>query len=491
MALRINTNIASLRALQNLQQTDISQRRTLEHLSTGFRINRASDDPSGFVISERLRAQVTSLNQAVENSQNASNLIGTAEAALREVNNLLVQIRESIVFALNSNSAEQIAAEQDAVDNALISIDRIAQTTRFADRKLLDGTSAIETASTLGSGIRDMVVRNAQFDANSSITLSVDLRSVASRAGDVFLSSDGTAEGFRSALSDTVIRITGSKGTQDISLSSGATSTSFRSAVNAFTGNTGIYASGGRLYSVDYGSGETISVQVLSGSFNIGAGAKTLGKTSGVLTDNGVDADATINGAAASAKGNRIRVVSSFFTGDITLRDDVSTGSNLKMKLKKSGLVFQLNTSSEVTNRARVGIRGISASTLGVESRTIPGQGSANVTIEGFLSTIKSGGANDLAKNPANALRIIDISIDQVSQIRAFLGAFQKQTLEANIASLSVASENLASSLSDIKDLDFAAETAEFTRAQILFQAGTSVLAQANQIPQAVLQLLQ
>ncbi len=490
MALRINTNVASLKALQNLQQTDIVQQRTLERLSTGFRINRASDDPSGFVISERLRAQVGSLQQAVENSQNASNLIGTAEAALKEVNNLLVQIRESIVFALNSNSPEQIAAEQDAVDNALVSIDRIAQTTRFADRRLLDGTSAIQTTSTLGSGIRDLTVRNAQFDASSAVTLAINLQAVASRGGDVF-TSGATTVGFRSATANVVLRVTGRTGSEDISLASGAGSTAFRSAINAFTSDTGVYASAGRLYSVDFGSNETVSVQVLSGQFLVGAGGTTISSTSGVLSDAGANATATVNGAAASADGNELRVTTAFFTGDIVLRDNATTGSSFTFKLQKSGLVFQLNTSHEVTNRARIGVRTVNSSTLGVESRTIPGPGSTAVEIEGYLSSIKSGGANDLTNRPANALRVVDIAIDQISTLRAFLGAFQKQTLESNISSLGVAAENLASSLSDIRDLDFAVETAEFTRTQILFQAGTAVLAQANRIPQAVLQLLQ
>ena len=254
MALRINTNIASLRALQNLQTTDLQQRSTLEKLSTGFRINRASDDPSGFVISERLRAQVTSLNQAVENSQNASNLIGTAEAALKEVSNFLLQVRESIVFALNTNSTEQISAEQDAVDNALATIDRIAQTTRFAETKLLNGAAAINATSSVGSGIRDLAVNNAQFDGVSAATLSVSLAAVASRAGDIFASSDATGEGFRSATANTVLRVSGTVGTQDISIASGAGSVAFQSSINAFTGNTGVYASAGTLYSVEFGS---------------------------------------------------------------------------------------------------------------------------------------------------------------------------------------------------------------------------------------------
>ncbi len=488
MGLRINTNVAANTAIKDLRNTDSAQRKTLERLSTGLRINRASDDPSGYVISEKLRSQVTSLSQAIENSQNAANLLGTAEASLSEVSNLLIQVRESLIFALNSNSSEQIAAEQDQVDNALATIDRIAQTTRFATRKLLDGSSALQFTSTLGSGIRDLVVKNTQFAGTSTVTLNVTLAKVASRAGDVFASGTGKVT-FRSATAATVIRVTGAKGTEDVSLASGIGSGAFKSAVNAFTGNTGVYASGGKLYSVDFGSEQTVSVQVVSGSIKVGTGT-TVNNASGLLSDTGADATATVNGATASAKGYRVRVVSSFFTGDITLKDTSTTTSNFRFKLKKSGLTFQLNTSDEVSNREVIGIRSVGSSTLGVSSRTIPGQGSNTITIEGFLSSLFSGGTNDLTKNAENALRIVDLAIDQVSDVRSYLGAFQKQTIESNIASLSVTAGNLSASLSDIKDLDFAEETSEFTKTQILFQAGTAVLAQANQLPQAVLQLL-
>lgn len=488
MALRIQTNVSSLNALTNLDTTDRLQSRTLERLATGLRINRASDDPSGFVASEKLNAQVKSLDQAIENSLNASNLIGTAEASLHEVSNLLVGVRESIIFALNSNSSEQIAAEQDSVDNAIAAIDRIAQTTRFADRKLLDGTSSIRTASSLGSGIRGIQVDSAQFAGVSAITLSLDLTAVASRAGDVF-SSGATGVAFRSATAATTLRVTGAKGTVDVSLASGTGSAGFGSAINAFTGMTGVYASAGELFSVDFGSDQTVSVEVVSGSFTAGA-ATTINNATGVLLDAGVDAAATLNGAGVFADGNDIRIVSKFFTGNISLNDAATTSSNLTFKIQKSGLVFQLNTEDDVTNRVRIGISNTSAATLGSNTRTIPSQGGGTLTVQGFLSRLKSGDTNDLTTDSENALRIVDEAINQVTGTRAFFGAFQKQTLESNIASLTIASEDLSASLSDIRDLDFAKETSELTRTRILFQAGTSVLAQANQLPQAVLSLL-
>ncbi len=461
----------------------------MERLSTGLRINRAADDPSGLVISEQLRSQIRSIRQATENSQNASNLLGTAESALSEVSSLLAQIRESIVFSLNSNSAEQVGAEQDSVDNAISSIDRIAQTTRFANRNLLDGTSAINVTSTVGSQLSFINVQNTQFDGVSQITLQLNVTALASRAGGTGLVL-GSA--FRSAVGQTIVRVTGNKGTEDITLASGAGSANFRSAVNAVTGNTGVFAStNARLYSVEYGSDQTVSVEVVSGTARFGGISYT--NASGIQSDTGADAVANLQGATVSAKGNKLRVLSSFFTGDLRLLDAATSGAgaaNKRFKIKKTGLSFQLNTSDALSDRERIGLRNLDPSNLGSKTRTIPGQAGNTITIGGFLSSLQAGGANDLDSNSENALRIIDDVIDQVTDVRAYVGAFQKQTIDSNTASLEVAAENLSASESDIRDLDFAAETAEFTRVQILFQTGTAVLGQANQIAQTVLTLL-
>jgi flagellin len=483
MGLRINTNVAALEALRNLGLSDKAERQSLERLSTGLRINRAADDPSGLVISEQLRAQVKSLQQAIENSQNASNLLGTGEAALNEVSSLLTQIRGSVVFALNSNSPEQVAAEQDSVDNAITSIDRIAQTTKFANKKLLDGTAAIQLTSSLGSGLAGVNVQNAQFDGTSALSFAVQLTQVASRAGGT-----GLASAFSSAVSASVLRITGANGTEDITLASGATVTAFNDSVNAFTGDTGVYASAGLLYSVEYGSDQTISVEVTSGTLQLGGA--TVDSTTGVLSDSGQDAVASFQGARLSAHGNKLRILSSFFTGDITLRDDVTTGSALGFKIRKSGLVFQLNTSEAISDRERIGLRNMDSSTLGSLVRSIPGQAGNTVAVGGFLSSLVSGGSNDLRTDPENALRIIDNVINQITDTRAYIGAFQRFTIDTNTSSLGVAATNLAASESDIRDLDFAAETSQLTKTQILFQAGTAVLGQANQVAQSVLTLL-
>ena len=483
MALRINNNIPSMVALRNLQNTDAAQARTLERLSTGLRINRASDDPSGLVISEQLRSQISSLEKAVQNASFARNMINTAEAALNEVNDLLIKIRESAVFALNTGGAsvEQINAEQSAVDQAIEAIDRIAATTRFATRNLLNGESAFNVRSQ-ASAIVDLRPISVQFDMRTSqTTYSLSVTTSAEQARIAAVASGGTAVASGGPL---VLRITGNLGTEEINLPSGATLSSFQDAVNILRGNTGVYASGGYMYSERFGDSAMIRVQQISGT---GTFTGADGRITGVndfVDDFGVDAEAYLNGAAGRANGNDLTFVSPFFTGSIALQP-LTTAGTYQFTIKQSGLVFQLSNRGVPTDQAIIGIPSVYSSNLGIETRTTGG-----ITTGGFMNTLVSGGTNDLHNKPANALTILDAAINQISDIRAFLGAFVNDNVEPAIRELGVHIENLQASESDIRDLDFATETARLTRNTILFQAGISVVAQSNAIPQAVLQLL-
>ncbi len=489
MGLRIHTNIPSITALRNLREADIAQRRSLERLSTGLRINRASDDPSGLVISEQLRAQIGSMKQALDNSQNASNLVATTEAALDEVQSLLVGIKESIVFALNSggNDAEQIAAEQDAIDNALGSIDRIAQTTRFGTRKLLDGSAKLRTEA-LDAQISDINVQGAAFDGIASLDYTINVVSIASHA--VLLSAADAYGGTQDA--DVTLRVTGSEGTQDITIHSAFTVAEFDDAVNQYTADTGVYASTGTLYSVGYGTSQVISLEVVAGDLDDSG----LAAADGIQIDAGVDTVANVNGIVANADGYNLRVVSDVLTTDIRLSDGtdghtaVAAGDAVAFTVRNEGLTFQLNQSAALSDREQLGIRSVHTSLLGFAAMTVNGIAGTSLTVGGYLSSLLAGGANDLVNDPKNGLRIVDSAISQISDLRAYLGAFQSNTVDTNIRSLSVAVENLISSESTIRDLDFAEETATFTRNQILYQSGIAVLAQSNLISQSVLTLL-
>ncbi len=496
MGLRINTNVNSMTALRNLSITDKAQSKSLERLSTGLRINRASDDPSGLVISEILRSQISGLEQALENSSFASNLVGTADAALTEVSGLLVEIRQSAVFALNTGgtSPDQIAAEQDAVDAALASIDRIAATTRFGDTQLLNGASTI-TTSAVSAGVGNLNVQSVNLGDQTSRTFEVAVSAAATRGEMHFMLNGGSAAG------DQVIRVSGALGTAEILITSGTDTQDVIDSVNAVRGTTGVSAvlSTGALgvplatdvvsiISEGFGSAETTAITVVSGgSIDVGSAAVANLAAGSSLSLAGTDATVSVGGAQVDVTGNSVSVNGSFLEATFTLDDNIATDQ--QFTISSSGLTFQLNTEAVATDRITLGLPDVSTSSLGVASYNL-GSGAGATAVGGYLSTLKSGGANDLSTDPSNALRVLDAAIADVNELRGYLGAFESDTIESNMNSLSVALENLTASESEIRDLDFSKEVAEYTRAQIMFSAGTSVLATANLIPQNVLTLL-
>ncbi|MCC6465434.1 MAG: hypothetical protein IT463_08865, partial [Planctomycetes bacterium] len=267
MGLRVNTNLNSLTALSNLRANDRTQQGSLERLSTGLRINRASDDPSGLVISEKLRAQITSLNQSLENTQNDINLINTAEAALSEISDVLVDMRSSVIFALNTGfaSGEQIQAEQDKVNQSLVAIDRIAQSTRFASRGLLNGDSDFIVEQDQRDAFDDLTVRSARLSPSTSLQgFSVNISQLAERATLVTnfsagsnaaltqLASGGDASDF------VTLRVRGGKGAVDLQMGTGTTIQDLANAVNQNTTATGVFASTFRPMALNSGSAEYV-----------------------------------------------------------------------------------------------------------------------------------------------------------------------------------------------------------------------------------------
>jgi flagellin-like hook-associated protein FlgL len=263
MSLRVNNNIGSLSALNKLRANDMAQQKSLERLSSGLRINKASDDPSGLVVSEKLRGQITSLNQAMRNTQNNINMINTAEAALSEIGDILVDIRSSVVFALNTGfaSGDQIRAEQDKINQSLVAIDRIASSTRFANRNLLNGESDFLVNKSAGAAFDDLTVRSVRMAPGAEQTkFEVNVSQLAERAtlvtnADVradHVIVDGNGSDFAT------LRVRGDKGTADIQLGAGSTVQDFISAVNQNTATTGVYAASHRPMALDSGSSEFV-----------------------------------------------------------------------------------------------------------------------------------------------------------------------------------------------------------------------------------------
>ncbi|PKK84485.1 MAG: hypothetical protein CVT49_02610 [candidate division Zixibacteria bacterium HGW-Zixibacteria-1] len=172
MSLRINNNIAAIDSHRNLTNTTMNLTKSMEKLSSGYRINRAADDPAGLVISEQFRAQIAGLNQAIENSEGSVNMIQTAEGALNEINSLLVSMRELAIHAANEgfNDTAQLEADQAEINNAIQTIDRIAANTQFGTKKLLDGTKANVATITSSNSAGIMLIESGLSTGTHSIT---------------------------------------------------------------------------------------------------------------------------------------------------------------------------------------------------------------------------------------------------------------------------------------------------------------------------------
>ena len=254
------------------------------------------------------------------------------------------------------------------------------------------------------------------------------------------------------------------------------------------------------------------SVDVNATTGTAGATAMGVGQS---ISDAGLDGQVSHQGQIFTGIGNHFEIVTnraqfSFnidpdlitatdggtATGPTSFVGGAGTAGTFTIAVANTGLNFQLNEQPLPTDKFAVGIRGISASTLGYDQvgdrieTAVSGITSGAVERGGYLSTLKTGAGNDLTQNPENALGIVQAAVTDVASLRGYLGAVQADTIDPNITSLGVAIENLSASLSDLRDLDFASETSSFTRAQILFQSNIAVLASANLIPQSILTLL-
>jgi flagellin len=401
-----------------------------------------------------------------------------------------------MVFALNTGgtSTEQIAAEQDAVNYAVSAIKRIVDITKFGTTRLLDGDSSLYITSMDTEAILEVRPLSVQFDPTTNVTVfEVRVMQCASQASMV-VGAAANSTALAVSGGDVTIRVQGPLGAQEINLLSGTVASQVIAAVNLLRGNLGIYGSAalGTIYTEDFGEDATISITHLGGEgVFLGAGGLQLGER---YVTRGSDAVASIGGERASARGNHLEVVNALFTGTVELNPNTNqdpirgpgSEGTYHFAILRSGLTFQFGAYANANEQKTLGLPNLSPTFLGSEPYTLGG-----LTFGGRLTTVTAGGENDLFTNPANGMRIVDAAIMQVSDARAYLGAFVHDMIEPNIRSLEVAIENLTASESELRDLDFAAEVAEMTKTQILFQAGISVLAQANLIPQAVLQLLQ
>ncbi len=473
---RINTNVSSITAQRGLARSQKSLNDTLQRLSSGLKINRGADDPAGLIASEGLRSEISGITQAIDNSSRASNVISTAEGALSEVASLLLNVKDLIVEAANTGalSADEIAANQLQVDSAVESITRISNTTTFAGLNLINGSLDYLTSGVSSSDITALQISQANFGTATNIPVQIDVLTSAAKAELQFRTS---------AIGNSItLEISGNEGVDVLTFTSGTAASAIAFAVNRISDSTGVEAdfinsantdSGIVFKSVGYGTKSFVSVQAQTGTFaTVDAGGTTTQR------DAGVDAVATVNGALTVGDGRDIKLNTTTLDLELTLAESFGIGQT-EFAITGGGALFQLGPQVTTNQQVNFGIQSVTANNLGDDE-------------VGFLNDVVTGGnATLVGGDAAAASRIIERAIRQVAVLRGRLGAFEKNTLETNVNSLSVALENVTASESVIRDADFAEETAALTRAQILTQAGTSVLATANSSPQTVLQLLQ
>jgi flagellin len=500
MALTINTNVASLNAQRNLSRSQGDLATSMERLSSGLRINSAKDDAAGLAISDRMTSQIRGLNQASRNANDGISLAQTAEGAMQESTNILQRIRELSVQAANAtNSAADRAALQAEVNQLKSEMNRIAQSTTFNGLKILDGTFVAQqfqvgpnANETIGISIKSMSADDlgrytlATTDAVNSVahqgtgSLTTPVATLPTPAVNTIAAQDLT--------------INGSKGAATFPIGANSTAWDVATQITNNASKTGVTATARTTVTLDSLSASGIV------SLTLGSGGNTATVNASVSTTDLSDLASVINdqsgttGVTAVIDGGSLQLVQaegkdiviSGFThssagtlravgedGDTTTSLSDATGSvvvsgtvELSSQDSYTATSTLANTAGSVFNNAAAGDNVIS----GLEAIT---------AID--ISDIE--GAND-------ALKIVDAALGKIDAQRGDLGAIQNR-FESTIANLQNVAENLTAARSRIRDADIAQETSEMTKANILQQAGVSILTQANQTPQLALQLLQ
>ena len=454
MALVINTNVMSLNAQRNLTTSSSALANSLQRLSSGLRINSAKDDAAGLAISNRMTTQINGLNQAVRNANDGISLAQTTEGALQEVTNNLQRIRELAVQSANAtNSDSDRSALDQEVQQRLQEIQRIASQTSFNGRKVLDGS--------FGNAL-------FQVGANVGETISVGL-STSMRTSDIGQIASATSGDLSALFGEGGEAYSGSQSLSAIT--DFAVATQFdgigEQTYNGVTVDWADYAPGADIddaaawLETELGAEYTVTVD--GTTLNIAGPEAEAGE--GLTLANG---DLTI----ALGDGDAVNVVGEFATAQ-ELADAIGAAV--------PGVFASVDSDGQIMISAG------SAFTVGGEADVLTDLGLAagEVAAAGNLTAVDVldvAGAND-------AILRIDAALTSVSDLRGTLGAIQNR-FESTINSIQTVSENLSASRSRILDTDFAAETAALTRAQILQQAGTAMVAQANTVPQNVLSLL-
>ena len=460
----VNTNVSSLNAQRNLSTSGSDLATSMERLSSGMRINSAKDDAAGLQISNRLTSQVNGLAVAQRNANDGISMAQTAEGAMNESTNILQRMRELALQSANgSNSDDDRNALQKEVSALQTELTRIADTTSFGGKQLLDGsfgTTKFQVGSNANETI-SMTLGNVASDAigNEVVEGAADVLGTAAATDLDTILGDVTADTLKAIGFDKSVSVVADTGANDIA-----------SSIN--TAGWGVKAEA--VVETTLSNLTTASVGTLNigdDSFDLAAFNGDADKLAEQLNKVGIEASNDNGTISIKATGvNGIEVVGSSTAGTVTLGTNATTDA-----AADAAVASELKLSSG-------------------EAFNISG-----TTVDEILDLNAGGGASTLSKisdvdittvdGAQNALAAIDGAISAIDSQRADIGAIQNR-FGHTISNLSNISENVSASRSRIQDTDFATETAEMTKNQILQQAGTSILSQANQLPQTALSLL-
>ena len=518
MSTVINTNLASLAAQRNLSAAGSDVQTALERLSSGLRINTAKDDAAGLAISERFTSQIKGLQQAKRNANDGVSLAQTAEGSLGETSKLLQRMRELAVQSANgTNSATDRAALQSEVNQLKSEIDRITTATQFNGQKLLDGTftnknfqvgaNANETVSINVSATNTSTLANNEFETTGgSISSGLTAVNIGATAVANAVGMETTATSVVSSTTASQnLTITGSLGSVgSIAVANGSTAESIAALANAQTGSTGVQATAVTKGALTVTNAGTVSFTLA------GTGSQSISATLSSANDltalrDAINGSTGTTGVTATGTGTTLELTQA--TGkDIKVTNMVNTGTinsatvGTVRALKADGtedgtqtavnLIQNTNDSATFAGTVTFDSNGAFSITSSLAASAGAIGGGTAATAQTSSSTLLSTVNVSTESGAQTAIDVIDAALQSVSTQRADLGALQAR-FDSIISNLTTGVENQSAAQSRIRDADFAQETANLTRAQILQQAGTAVLAQANAAPQNVLALLQ
>ncbi len=507
MTFRVNHNVKAFNAHRNLQTNHANLAKNLEKLSSGVRLNRASEGPAAFMISEHMRSQIAGLNQAIDNSETAVSMIQTTDANMSTVGDLLNNMRQLAIHAANEgvNDTAALQADQAEIDNILQTIGRISAQAQFGNKKLLDGsmeTTGVTSGNDLefvganlatGDSREDgFAVKVTQIASKSHVTGTETLTQEIIRAGETLtVIEDGKMAVYTTNKDDTI----------------DTTVKNLQAEVIRQGLQIDVNLDAGRLNLVHREYGSDAKFQISS-------------DTAGILSKDAGDIDAatlglnikgTINGESCIGKGQILTGIENSkcvdglsvrYYGDgkdvflpplcevNDLEGEPEEGAPRPVngELPEDGV--DVGRVYVTQNGTKFHIGGNKYQTVGLSVKSVnPETLSQNVNNYSGFTCLADVNLTDF-QGAQDTLLLVDQAIDEILKNRGDLGAFQKNTLESNLSNIRIANENLVSSESIIRDTDMAKEMADYTKNQIMSQSSNAMLAQANQIPENVMQLI-